>query len=233
MHVVDSAPPLLLYVPAFINEAEEDFLLKCIDSVPSHSWTILNNRRLQSLGGTPHPKGMIREKIPKPHHDGPLYLPVVATVNIASHSVLDFYSPLSETARQVNILTFGLTPITFILFTQSRSFQDPGETSWAKRYIGSAFLERRSANILSESLYTYYMHGIESRAIDIFHHMSNSFIKKFNKELKGEENRPAFNRNLCNQLACPYGDAEFPRGRRISITIRHVTKTCKIKANSI
>ncbi|TGZ64718.1 hypothetical protein CRM22_006236 [Opisthorchis felineus] len=31
-----------------------------------------------------------------PHHDGPLYFPVVATLNLGSYGILDFYRPLDD-----------------------------------------------------------------------------------------------------------------------------------------
>ena len=39
-------------------------------SAPSSKWTQLSNRRLQNWGGTPHPKGMLKEKLPSVSHRG-------------------------------------------------------------------------------------------------------------------------------------------------------------------
>ena len=33
----------------------------------------------------------------KPHEDGPLYYPTVSTISLGSHTLLDFYSPITDT----------------------------------------------------------------------------------------------------------------------------------------
>jgi len=55
----------LYYVPDFINNQEEEQLLRNIYSAPKPKWTQLNNRRLQNWGGYPTTKGMIEEPIPE------------------------------------------------------------------------------------------------------------------------------------------------------------------------
>ena len=32
----------------------------------------------------------------KPHEDGPLYLPIVSTISLGSHTLLDFYKPIES-----------------------------------------------------------------------------------------------------------------------------------------
>ena len=33
----------------------------------------------------------------QPHEDGPLYYPTVSTISLGSHTLLDFYKPLTDT----------------------------------------------------------------------------------------------------------------------------------------
>uniref|UniRef100_A0A1X7T6H6 Uncharacterized protein n=1 Tax=Amphimedon queenslandica TaxID=400682 RepID=A0A1X7T6H6_AMPQE len=37
-----------------------------------------------------------------PHEDGPLYYPVVTTVSLGSHTLLDFYSQISDNTENSN-----------------------------------------------------------------------------------------------------------------------------------
>ena len=61
---VNAAPDTVYYVPDFITETEESYLLDHISKTPNPRWTQLANRRLQNWGGVPHPKGMIAESMP-------------------------------------------------------------------------------------------------------------------------------------------------------------------------
>ena len=38
---------------------------------------------------------------PQPHQDGPLYHPIVTTISLGSHTLLDFYKSVSEAGGQV------------------------------------------------------------------------------------------------------------------------------------
>jgi alkylated DNA repair protein alkB family protein 6 len=57
-------PPSIFYIPNFISEGDEKFLLDQVYQSPKPKWTQLSNRRLQNWGGMPHPRGMIAEEIP-------------------------------------------------------------------------------------------------------------------------------------------------------------------------
>uniref|UniRef100_A0A5K3F6J5 Fe2OG dioxygenase domain-containing protein n=1 Tax=Mesocestoides corti TaxID=53468 RepID=A0A5K3F6J5_MESCO len=48
-----------------------------------------------------------------PHHDGPLYYPVVTTVNLGGHSVLDFYRPVANGAEYY-YCNFGCSCFTWL-----------------------------------------------------------------------------------------------------------------------
>jgi alkylated DNA repair protein alkB family protein 6 len=72
-----------------------------------------------------------------PHEDGPLYYPVVTTVSLGSHTLLDFYSKVSEE-----------------------------QCSLESRYQFSLLLEPRSLLVLEDDMYTGYLHGIAERKHD-------------------------------------------------------------------
>ncbi|KAM4697096.1 alpha-ketoglutarate-dependent dioxygenase alkB homolog 6 [Rhinophrynus dorsalis] len=73
-----------------------------------------------------------------PHEDGPLYFPTVTTITLGSHTVLDFYIPLSLGCAQ-----------------------DQVPKTEAERLALSLLLEPRSLLVLREDLYTSYLHGIQ------------------------------------------------------------------------
>ncbi|XP_029386724.1 putative RNA/DNA demethylase ALKBH6 [Echeneis naucrates] len=62
--VIPGALPTVYYIPDFISEDEESYLLQQVYKSPKTKWTQLSGRRLQNWGGLPHPKGMLVEKIP-------------------------------------------------------------------------------------------------------------------------------------------------------------------------
>lgn len=214
-------PPKAFYVPDFISEDEEKYLLDQINGAPKPKWTKLSGRRLQNWGGLPHPKGMVPEKLPSwlqkyttkvgslslfnsvapnhvlvneyepgqgimPHEDGPLFYPVVSTINLGSHTFLDFYHPLKKTTEESE--------------DQSSSLED--------RYFMSVLLEPRSLFLLTEDLYHNYLHGIAERTYDVI-------------------TDKVANLDTCN---AELGDT-LQRTTRISLTIRNVPKTLKLKLN--
>ncbi|KAG7154185.1 Alpha-ketoglutarate-dependent dioxygenase alkB 6-like [Homarus americanus] len=71
-----------------------------------------------------------------PHVDGPMFYPTITTINVGSHSVLEFYTPLNSNEEMENNQNLSM------------------------RHIGSLLLEPRSLLIIQEDLYTTYLHGI-------------------------------------------------------------------------
>ncbi|KAI1902681.1 hypothetical protein AGOR_G00018520 [Albula goreensis] len=212
-YVVKDAPPSVYYIPEYITEAEEAYLLQQVYKAPKPKWTQLSGRRLQNWGGLPHPKGMLAEKLPDwlqqyaekisalgtfagktanhvlvneynpgqgimPHEDGPLYYPTVTTISLGSHTVLDFYHPISDV-------------------------QDVPQTE-ESRFLLSLLVERRSLVILRDSMYKHFLHGIQGASQDTL------------------TDRVA---NL--SLTSAYAGDCLTRGTRVSLTIRHVPKILK------
>ncbi|KAG1683251.1 Alpha-ketoglutarate-dependent dioxygenase alkB 6 [Nymphon striatum] len=214
---VEQLPSVAYYIPDFISEEEESFLIQHILNSPKTKWNYLGARRLQMWGGRPHPKGMIQEDLPQwidpycdricktgvfegkspnhilineylpgqgimPHEDGPLYNPTITTINVGSHTLLNFFKPVDH--------------------------QLTDENAFETRCIGSLLLERRSLLILQEDLYNEYLHGINCVTSDV---LSDEIL----------------NLSMCSIPKIPGNNLH--RSTRYSLTIRHVPKVSKVK----
>nr|AAW27592.1 unknown [Schistosoma japonicum] len=138
-----------------------------------------------------------------PHHDGPLYYPVVATINLNSYGILDFYEPLDKSADP-----------------------EAKSTLLNDRYVGSIYLKPRSLNIVAEQMYTHYMHGIAERENDllIYH---EDYLKR-SEDLT--ENAAAIHNWTVSGLG-DIRSQLCHRGKRVSVTIRYVPNVIKINWN--
>ncbi|CAL1279520.1 unnamed protein product [Larinioides sclopetarius] len=91
---------------------------------------------------------LINEYLPgqgiMPHEDGPLFYPTIATINLGSHTVLDYYEKPcdSENLDSDNQIKNCL-------------------------YVGSILLERCSLLLVQDNLYTKYLHGIKEISTDV------------------------------------------------------------------
>ncbi|KAK2906353.1 alpha-ketoglutarate-dependent dioxygenase alkB homolog 6 [Channa argus] len=214
--VIHDALPTVYYIPDFISEDEETYLLQQVYKSPKTKWTQLSGRRLQNWGGLPHPKGMLAEKIPDwlqvhcekisslgafsgkmanhvlvneykqgegimPHEDGPLYHPTVTTISLGSHTLLDFYKPIS-------------------------SMEGDAPQTEENRYLFSLLVKPRSLLILQDEMYQRLLHGIQACAQDT---LTDKVV------------------NVSPAGALP-GETLI-RGTRVSLTIRHVPKIIKTK----
>ena len=118
-----------------------------------------------------------------PHLDGSLFYPTIATISLGSHTVLNFYEPLTESEK------LGAEPCS--------SLED--------RLKFKFFVPQRSLILIQNDMFHHYLHGIDEIKED-----SKSgliFPKTFDAD-SGEK---------------------FERNTRISLTIRHVPNTKKIK----
>lgn len=76
-----------------------------------------------------------------PHEDGPLYHPTVTTISLGSHTLLDFYTPLSS--------------------TEGAALQTA-----ESRFLFSLLVRPRSLLILQDEMYQRLLHGIQGREQD-------------------------------------------------------------------
>nr|XP_008122601.1 PREDICTED: alpha-ketoglutarate-dependent dioxygenase alkB homolog 6 [Anolis carolinensis] len=215
---VAKSPPEAFYIPDFISEAEEAYLLQQVYGAPKPKWTQLSGRRLQNWGGLPHPKGMVPEALPTwlqtyadrvsalrvfggkpanhvlvneyrpgegimPHEDGPLYFPTVTTISLGSHTLLDFYHPVSREQQE-----------------EGREGSAPQTEE--QRHFLTLLLRPRSLLVLREDMYVRYLHGIRPITEDVVTgHVANT---------------------------CGFEPGStLQRGTRVSLTIRRVPKVLK------
>lgn len=115
-----------------------------------------------------------------PHVDGDLFLPMISTVNLGSHTALNFYEPEGDSSDK--------------------------RKSFPERLRFSLIVKPRSLLILKDDLYTEYLHGIEEVGRDVI----------------GERVANA------GSLGLKVGES-LQRQTRISLTIRNVPKTSKMK----
>ena len=216
-----SAPGTVHYLPNFITEAEETSLLAQVARTPSPRWTQLANRRLQNWGGLPHPKGMIAEKMPDWLQT---YVNMVNNLGVfgakegvdgikptlANHVLLNEYHPgqgimphLDGPMFHPTISTISLGSHTVINF-----YKEEGENSSLKfedRLVTSLLVEPRSLLVLQDEMYHQLLHGIE------------------------EIHEDKIDDKICNLDNSTVIGSIIPRKTRISLTIRHVPKTSKMK----
>ncbi|XP_011642927.1 alpha-ketoglutarate-dependent dioxygenase alkB homolog 6 isoform X1 [Pogonomyrmex barbatus] len=213
--IVSQISDTAYYIPNFITEDEEKQIIKCVNSVPQPKWTQLSHRRLQNWGGVPHPKGMIAEEIP-----GWLqkYIDKVAALNAFEKGVLPNHVLINEYLSGQGIMAHSdgplFHPVVTTISCGSHTFLDfykrleMTEQQQPKLEF-SLLLERRSLLILQKDLYHNYLHSIAETDADS---ISKSTIK---------------NLHMCAEK---FAEGEvIKRGTRLSLTIRHVPKTSKMK----
>jgi len=91
-----------------------------------------------------------------PHLDGPLFYPTITTISLASHTLLDFYRPMSNSADSPQ---------------EDGAIENAqNETSFESRYMMSLLLHPRSLVIFKEDMYNVYLHGIKETSHDTVSH---------------------------------------------------------------
>uniref|UniRef100_A0A023F7I4 Putative alkylated dna repair protein n=1 Tax=Triatoma infestans TaxID=30076 RepID=A0A023F7I4_TRIIF len=216
-HVISQAPPTIYYVPNFITENEEEYIINKVNNAPKPKWTQLRNRRLQNWGGSPQPSGMIVEDIPQWLQ---IFLNKVNDLQLydkgnlkANHVLINEYLPGQGIMPHVDgplfyptILTVTCGSHTILNF--QKQLKNDEEMVLDDSSKMSLLLERRSLVAVMDSMYTGYLHSIAERNED---KLDNTVLN-------------------INKTKFSIGDV-LKRDTRISLTIRHVLKTSKIKLN--
>ncbi|XP_017790107.1 PREDICTED: alpha-ketoglutarate-dependent dioxygenase alkB homolog 6 [Habropoda laboriosa] len=214
-NIISEVPDLAIYIPNFITQKEEDEIVKHVNKAPLPKWTQLSHRRLQNWGGIPHPKGMIAEEIP-----GWLqkYINQVSSYNVFEKEKLPNHVLINEYLPGQGIMAHSdgplFHPIVTTISCGSHTLLDfykrVNSTEQHQPDLKFSFLlERRSLFILQGDLYHNYLHSIAETDTDV---VTKSVIK---------------NLNICGER---FSEGQtLKRGIRLSLTIRHVPKTSKLK----
>ncbi|XP_054010017.1 alpha-ketoglutarate-dependent dioxygenase alkB homolog 6-like [Hylaeus anthracinus] len=214
-NIISEVPDSVIYVPKFITEEEEAEIIKHINHAPLPKWTQLSHRRLQNWGGIPHPKGMIAEEIPAWLRK---YVDKVSSLNVFERDKLPNHVLINEYLPGQGIMAHSdgplFDPIVTTISCGSHTLLDfykrLDTTQLQQLDLDfSLLLERRSLLILQRDLYHRYLHSIAERDTDI---ISRSIIK---------------NLNICSEQF--QEEQTLKRDVRLSLTIRHVPKTTKLK----
>ncbi|KAM9324147.1 alpha-ketoglutarate-dependent dioxygenase alkB homolog 6 [Gastrophryne carolinensis] len=220
-YLIKKAPLAAYYIPDYITEAEEDYLLRQVYNAPKPKWTQLSGRKLQNWGGLPHPRGMVAEKLPPwlQTYANKISSLGVFGGNCANHVLVNEYKPGEGIMPHedgplyyptVTTISLGShTVLDFYLPLDRSGSEEENQVTGIgsteeQRYALSLLLEPRSLFILREDLYKNYLHGIQPHTQDTL------------------SPRVA---NL-DQCVAQAGET-LPRRTRVSLTIRHVPKVLK------
>ncbi|WWC87057.1 uncharacterized protein L201_001942 [Kwoniella dendrophila CBS 6074] len=155
-----------------------------------------------------------------PHEDGPAFHPLVATLSLGSHTILDLHHYINPTSPSPPMVSMP-----------SEDDEGEGGKTIAAITLAHLLLLPRSLLILSSSLYTSHLHSISSREKDVI--ISNPPISPPQDEQESKiEGVQIANTELI-------GDSDIidklrtegkwigERGTRISLTFRRAEKVLK------
>ncbi|XP_075151922.1 putative RNA/DNA demethylase ALKBH6 isoform X2 [Haematobia irritans] len=223
-----------MYIPNFITAEEEQRILENIEKTPKPKWTQLLNRRLINYGGVPHPNGMLAEEIPEWLQ---VYVNKINKLGVfetkkANHVLVNEYKSGQGIMPHTDgplfspiIMTISCGSHTVLEFTNREKHlgapsmdQHKNTTIVPKQHGGNSevgfklILEPRSLLIIKDELYIDYLHSIDEVEADVLCD------------------------RICNFESCAFsykiGDV-LKRGKRMSLTIRNVPKTTKMKLKFI
>ncbi|XP_023229066.1 alpha-ketoglutarate-dependent dioxygenase alkB homolog 6-like isoform X1 [Centruroides sculpturatus] len=118
---------------------------------PMPNWLQIYSKKIAELG-------VFEDKVPNhvlvneylpgqgimPHEDGPLFYPTITTVNLGSHTILNYYHKINE---------------------EDSSNNEKEETN-SNRLLASVLLEPRSLLVVKDDMYHKYLHGIDEKVED-------------------------------------------------------------------
>lgn len=137
------------------------------------------------------------------HFDGPMFYSTISTISCGSHTILEFHEPPKDYKDTNETMNRQEANA---LDTEKVESVSSGKTRLAFKIL----VEPRSLLVLKEDCYLKYMHSISELESDVI----DDYIG---------------NLNLC---ATTYKLGEkVNRGKRVSLTIRHVPKTTRLKIN--
>ena len=149
----------------------------------------------------------------QPHEDGPAFQPLVATISLGSHTVLDIHHYLSSTSPSPPMTT-----------SVSPSNLTDQASPIAAIPLAHLLLLPRSLLIVSSSLYTSHLHGIAARSEDV--------VRLYPSDPPGPRDAVIANADLLGDATIvdslrDTGRWVGQRASRTSLTFRHVAKVVK------
>lgn len=214
--VLHDALPTVYYIPDFISEDQETFLLQQVYKSPKTKWTQLSGRRLQNWGGLPHPKGMLAEKIPDWLQTFCEKISSLGAFNgkTANHVLVNEYKqgegimPHEDgPLYHPTVTTISLGSHTLLdFYRRIGSMEGDAPQTEENRYLFSLLVKPRSLLILQDDMYQCLLHGIQARTQDM---LTDKVV------------------NLSAAVSKP-GETLI-RDTRVSLTIRRVPKVIKTK----
>lgn len=145
-----------------------------------------------------------------PHTDGPLFYPVISTISCGSNTVLEFTEippPTLPTSSSSTLTVPASSSSSTTVPPPAKLSPRAAAADPSRRREFKLLIERCSLLVLMDDVYSRYMHAISERNYD------------------------RITDAICNLHQCSDGricNEEVKRGKRVSLTIRHVPKTSKI-----
>lgn len=136
-----------------------------------------------------------------PHSDGPLFHPIISTISCGSHTVLEFTAAPANSDDDAADADAGRA---------AAAAADVRPTLRRKPSTAGfqLMVERRSLLILQDDMYHRYLHGIAERDVD---RIADDMLNL---------------QQCCDERS--FGE-RVTREKRVSLTIRHVPKTSRLK----
>lgn len=232
----------VFYIPNFVTEDEELYLLRKITGSPQVKWKKLANRRLQLFGGELSAKNvLVSQEMPAFLTTYPNIIERIKSTGAFSqsphlapnHVILNEYLPgqgimphEDGPAYHPVVTTISLGSHAVFHYYQYRPETETEPATNASRSIDpkpvlSVFLEPRSAVITRGSLYTNHLHGIRDIEGD------EILIKGSSGHVSlGEFDLPIANWDMTSVR----DPGTYRRGARYSLTCRDVAKVFNAKS---
>lgn len=202
-----------------INSRQFIFVLPVIYERSNYNTFILNRLfSLQFVGlfdATHANHVLVNEYLPgqgiMAHSDGPLFYPVICTLSCGSHTILEFYEKDAETDGECTAAT---TTMNDEAKGQESACHRADANNIAaatpkRKLVCQLLIEPGSLLILKDDMYNKYLHSISEVTEDL---ITNNIA----------------NIDRCIGFRNRLGEV-VQRGRRISLTIRHVPKTTRLR----
>ncbi|XP_046388662.1 alpha-ketoglutarate-dependent dioxygenase alkB homolog 6 [Ischnura elegans] len=174
-----------------------------------------------------------------PHFDGPLFYPTITTLSLGSHTVLDFYLPRSEESRgsqaeeKSKQFSLFVEPRSLLILKgemYTRYLHGIEETDWdpvSSDNISNWNYCETLRNSSQENILTVESesHNSPSNPVDYPFKVDNQGVEGLSVDC----DKAAVKDNIVDELGRNKIIRTLHRKTRVSLTMRHVPKTSKVK----